>query len=51
MVESGRTNRETDEEHHEDCVEEEFHLTRVKLDRNGKGGREAVGMECCSRNT
>ena len=30
MVEWVRQNRETDEEHDEDCVEEEFQLARVK---------------------
>ena len=28
-------NRETDEEYDEDCVEERFHLVRVKFDRDG----------------
>ena len=37
-------NRETDEEHDEDCIEEGFQLARVKLDENGEGGRQAVGM-------
>ena len=37
-------NRETDEEHDEDCVDEGFQLASVKLDRDGKGGREALGM-------
>ena len=44
-------NRETDEEHDEDCVEEGFHLARVKFYRNDKRGREAVGMGYCSGNT
>ena len=35
---------ETDEEHDEDCVEEGFQLTSVKLDKDGEGGREALGM-------
>ena len=38
-------NRETDEDHDADCVEEEFQLARVKCDRDGKGGREVLGME------
>ena len=37
-------NMETDEEHDEDCVEEGFQLTSVKLDKDGEGGREALGM-------
>ena len=37
-------NRETDEEHGEDCVKEGFQLARVKLDKDGEGGKEAVGM-------
>ena len=41
-------NRETDEEHDEDCVVEGFQLAKVKFDRNGKGGREALGMGYCS---
>ena len=35
-------NRETDKEHDEDCVEEWFQLIRVKYDRHGQGGREAL---------
>ena len=35
-----RKNRENDEEHDEDCVEEWFQLARVKYDRDGEGGRE-----------
>ena len=35
---------ETDEEHDEHCVEEGFQLTSVKLDNDGEGGREALGM-------
>ena len=37
-------NREIDEEHDEDCVEEGFQLGRVKFDRHGEGGREVLGM-------
>ena len=43
-------NRETDEEYDEDCVEEGFQLAREKLNRNGKGGRKAIGMGNCSIN-
>ena len=39
----GGQNRETDEEHHEDCVEEGFQLAR-ELDKHGERGREALGM-------
>ena len=34
-------NKETDEEHDEDCVEEGFQLASVKFDRDDEGGREA----------
>ena len=44
-------NRETDEKDDEDCVDEGLHLARVKLDRDGKGGREALVMGYCSSNT
>ena len=37
-------NMETDEEHDEDCVEEGFQLARVKLDKDGEGSKEALGM-------
>ena len=40
-------NRGTDREHDEDCVEEVFHLTRVKFDRDGKGSTGAL----CTRNS
>ena len=42
-------NKETDEEHDEDYyVEDEFQLARVKFDRHGEGGREALSMgNCC----
>ena len=43
-------NKETHEEHDEDCVEEEFQLTRGKFDRVGEGGREAAGKRYCSIN-
>ena len=43
-------NRETDEEHDEDCVKEGFQLARVRFDREGEGGREALGMRNCSIN-
>ena len=38
-------NRESDEEHDEDCVEERFQSARVKFDRDCEGGKEALGME------
>ena len=37
-------NRETDEEHDQDCVEEGFHLARVKVDKDG------LGMQNCCIN-
>ena len=37
MVEWGRKNRETNEEHDKYCAEERFQLARVKFDRDGKG--------------
>ena len=37
-------NKETDEELGKDCVEEGFPLARVKLDRDGGGGRQALVM-------
>ena len=44
-------NRKTGQEHDEDCVEKGFKLDRAKIDRNGKGGRKALGMGNCSINT
>ena len=41
-------NRETDEEHDEDCIQGGFKLASVKFDRDGDGGREALGMSNCS---
>ena len=35
-------NRENNEEHDEDCVEEGFRLASAKLGRNDKGGRKAL---------
>ena len=35
-------NKETNKKHDEDCVEERFQLARVKYDRDGEGGREAL---------
>ena len=35
-------NRETDEKHDEDCVEEGFQLAGVKLDKYGEEGRDAL---------
>ena len=43
-------NRETDEEHDENCVEEGFLLARVKYHRDGEGGREGLGVGNCSIN-
>ena len=43
-------NRETDEEHDEDCIEEGFQLARIKYDRDSEGGREALGVGNCSVN-
>ena len=37
-------NTETDEEHNEDCVEEEFQLDSIKFDRDGEKGREVLVM-------
>ena len=36
-------NRETDEEHDEDWIEEGFKLARIKYDRESERGREALG--------
>ena len=44
-------NRETNEEHDEDCVEEGFQLAWVKLYKNVEEGREALGMSNRSINT
>ena len=44
-------NKETDEEHDEDCIDEGFQLARVKFDKDGKGGRDALVMGYCSSNT
>ena len=44
-------NKETHQEHDEDCVEEGFQLARVKFERDGKGEREVLGMGYCSSNT
>ena len=43
MVEWGRKNRETNEEHDKYCAEERFQLARVKFDRDGKG----VKLQVC----
>ena len=40
MVEWVGQNRETDEKYDKEYVEEGFQLPRVKLDRDGEGGRE-----------
>ena len=44
-------NRETNEEHHKDCVEEGFQLAWVKLYKNVEEGREALVMSNRSINT
>ena len=44
-------NKETDEEHDENCIDEGFQLARVKFDRDGKAGRDALVMGYCSSNT
>ena len=36
---------ETNKEYDEDWVEEAFQLARVKFNRDGEGGREALYME------
>ena len=46
----GQEKQETDEEYDEDCVKEGFQLARVKFDRDGERGREALGMRNCSIN-
>ena len=49
-------NRETNEEHNENCVEEGCQLACLKFDRDGGGegggggDREALGMVNCSIN-
>ena len=43
-------NRETDEEHDEDCIEEGFQLARIKYDRDSEGSRENLGVGNCSVN-
>ena len=45
-----RQNRETDEEHDEDCLKEGFQIARVKFDRDVQGEREALGIRKCSIN-
>ena len=44
-------NRETDEEHDEDCFEKEFKLDSVKFATDSQRGRETLGMGSCSINT
>ena len=51
MVEWGGEKRETDKEHDEDCVEDSFHLARVKFDRDGDRGRETLSMGSCCINS
>ena len=43
-----KQNKETDEEHDEDCVQVGLKLASVKFDRDGEEGREALGMRNCS---
>ena len=43
-------NRKIDEKYNEDCVEEGIQLAKTKLDRNGAGGRKALGTGNCSSN-
>ena len=43
-------NSKSDEKHDEDCVKEVFQLAMVKFDRDGEGGREALGVGKCSIN-
>ena len=38
-------NKETDEEHDEYCIKEGVQLAGVKHDKDGEGGRKALGME------
>ena len=47
MAEWGRTNSENNEDNYKDCAGERLLLARVKLDRDGEGGREALGMVNC----
>ena len=44
-------NRKTNEEHDEDYVEERVQLAEPKFDRDGEGGREALGTATRSINT
>ena len=37
-------NRETNKEHDEDCVKGGFQLARLKHDKDGERGREALGI-------
>ena len=43
-------NRETDEEHDEDCIKEGFQLARIKYGGDSEGGRDALGLGNCSVN-
>ena len=43
-------NRESNEEHNEDCIEDGFQLARVKCGKDGARGREALGMGNCNSN-
>ena len=54
MVARGRVgvaqNRKIDEEHDEYCIDKVFQLAKVKLERDGEEGREALCMQNCSIN-
>ena len=39
--------RENNEEHDENCFDKGFQLARVKFERDGRGGREALAMGYC----
>ena len=43
-------NRETDEEHDGDCIEERFQWARIKYDKDSEVGRKALGVGNCSIN-
>ena len=44
-------NKETDKAHDEYCDEEGFQLAIEKFNRDGREGREALGMGYCSIDT
>ena len=43
-------NRENDEEHDADCIEEGFQLATIKYGRDSEGDRETLGVGNCSVN-